>query len=250
MCQCTNSISLVLSNSTTKAGMVIQSECGCWKCPGCGEDLRLRWTDFALMVFASWSMGEYVVASPAQFTALTRRLRKADKLYFRIRIGQVSHVFHQPLVTTTQRYTPDPSRWLNPVQLSALFKTIIQGDGISRVSCSRALVKLKPAPVKTDWKRVAVTKRTPNQLTQWLAGMLIDYPIAHAKAFDGRLLEVITLQGFPVFDPPLRLDPRLTLKAAGGVDGTRKTRTERPVDVAAEAAETSFDDIRTALLVT
>lgn len=245
--ECPNSVLLICEHNTLHSGLAIRSKCGCWACPYCGINLRVDWLAKAAQFLASLSMVQYSVCTTGHaFEALARRLRKTDRLYYRIRIGAVSHVFHAPLLKTRQ-YTPDESTWLNPVQALEKFNEILYLAGVSRVSCSRALVPPKPAKVVTDWKRRAVKRQTINQTNQWLAMVKVDVVVSHAKAFDGRVLDVLLLRDCPVFSPHKPTDPCISVPASGGVGKSWEPRTTQP---ASDESEPCWDSIRTALLVT
>lgn len=252
--ECDNQRLMILSKASLHSGMAVQSKCGCWGCKGCGLDLRDKWFDFIATIVPECAMWELAVCDSQQFAALTRRLLKAGKVYFRIRKAGVHHVLHQPLVKT-RKYTPDPSKWLGSAAALAAFKDILYQPGVKRVSCSRSLVPFKPEKVVTGWKREAIRRGTVAEVNAFLGRVRIGTTIVNAKAFDERLLDVILLRDFPVCDPPNPNDPRISIesKAVTGAARQRETRIidtpEPPQWRASDAVEPDWDEIRLAAMV-
>lgn len=221
---CQSKFSLILSHPIRNTGMVAEAKCGCWKCSECGIDLRRNWLDRVSHVIRASAMWEHSVCNQHQFEALTRRLRKQDRVYFRIRIEEVSYVFHEPLMAN-RKYRPDESRWMGSGAALNLFEEILFRSGVTRVSCSRAVPPKERE--KSGWKREAVQRRTVPQLNEFLARLLVGQAISHAKAFDGRLLDIILLRGFPDLRSKPSNDPSIPVEENTRIDVVEQNRKTR-----------------------
>lgn len=191
---CERGCSLALKHIKIHKGMMMQTDCGCWVCPACGVDLRKKWFERAVRAMDNILLWEYSVCDPSQFQALTRRLRKRGRLYLRVRVGMINHVFHQPLLKTRQ-YTPDESKWLGSAVAKEIYRDVLWGKGVSRVSCSVALQTRKPK-TRSNWKKVGVKSGRLSGINHFLNRLGIDQRVTHGVAFSETLLDVILLRDF------------------------------------------------------
>ncbi len=190
--------------------MVVEAECGCWKCDHCRPKLQDKWLMRALRAFPLSPLWEVVVCTEAQFQALSRRLRKTGKAYFRIRLPGENYVFHQPIVSNRQ-YSADPSKWINSAQVAELFESVLRRDDVLRPSCSVCFQFPEPVKPKSKWTRVVITKESVSDWNSRLKKLFVNAVLIHANPFDRKLLDVVLLRNF---DPSIPLSrPGLSISS-------------------------------------
>lgn len=193
VCSCCVGLTMVVSRDNRSQGMIVPLRCKTWKCPECGCDLRRKWAERASATFETASAWEVTVCLDSEFDSLSRRIRRVGE-YYRIRRGDVSHVFHTPLPKTRQ-HTPDESKWLSADEASTAFAAVLEATDISRVSCSRHLKRVDPSP--TIWKREAIQRKSVGEVNHFLDRLKIRDRVRTRKIFHGRLIDVILLRDFP-----------------------------------------------------
>lgn len=195
MCSRCKNLLTILKSKNGHDGMAISPNCGTWKCSDCGRDLRTKWLDRAAPVLMAIGLWQMTMCDHKQFVALSHRIRKQGSVYFRIRFGTLSVVFHQPLLAN-RKHKPDESKWMNSAAALAEFKAVLMSDGVTRASCSKALQK--PVPKQPSrWRREGMRRKSIGEVNYLFQRLAIDVRIAPAKRFDGRLVDVILLRDFP-----------------------------------------------------